>query len=260
LKEKGNKFFFAKKFPEAIKCYTKAIDLNPNMAAFYTNRALCNLNLKQWTLVCQDCRIAIDLDPNKVKGYLYMGQALMEMRMYDESIASLTKANDLASNQKHCYTDEIHTLLRLAKKRKLLANEEAEYKSITELQTLLSRLLEEKKERFALIGLLAHLAFSYWLIKLMRAEMTDLFKKAEILKNNRNIPDVMCGKISFELIRDPVITPGGITYDRRDIEEHLLKVGHFDPITRCPLSFDQLIPNAAMKEVLDKYIKDNPWS
>jgi hypothetical protein len=31
----------------------------------------------------------------------------------------------------------------------------------------------------------------------------------------------MCGRISFELMRDPVITPSGITYDKKDILEHL---------------------------------------
>jgi len=37
----------------------------------------------------------------------------------------------------------------------------------------------------------------------------------------RDVPDVLCGKISFELMRDPVITPSGVTYDRKDIDEHL---------------------------------------
>lgn len=37
----------------------------------------------------------------------------------------------------------------------------------------------------------------------------------------RDVPDCMCGRISFELMRDPVITPSGITYDRKDILEHL---------------------------------------
>ena len=37
----------------------------------------------------------------------------------------------------------------------------------------------------------------------------------------RDVPDFLCGKISFELMRDPVITPSGITYDRKDIVEHL---------------------------------------
>lgn len=37
----------------------------------------------------------------------------------------------------------------------------------------------------------------------------------------REIPDYLCGKISFELMREPCITPSGVTYDRKDIEEHL---------------------------------------
>lgn len=37
----------------------------------------------------------------------------------------------------------------------------------------------------------------------------------------RDVPDILCGKISFELMREPLITPSGITYDRRDIDEHL---------------------------------------
>ena len=42
-----------------------------------------------------------------------------------------------------------------------------------------------------------------------------------LLLQKRDVPDFLCGKISFELMRDPVITPSGITYDRKDIEEHL---------------------------------------
>ena len=37
----------------------------------------------------------------------------------------------------------------------------------------------------------------------------------------REVPDQLCGKISFEIMRDPVIAPSGITYDKKDIEEHL---------------------------------------
>lgn len=37
----------------------------------------------------------------------------------------------------------------------------------------------------------------------------------------RDVPDYLCGKISFEIMKNPVITPSGITYDRKDIEEHL---------------------------------------
>ena len=56
-----------------------------------------------------------------------------------------------------------------------------------------------------------------------------------------------------------MITPSGITYDRNDIEQHLQRVGHFDPVTRKDLAMDQLIPNLAMKEVIETFVNENPW-
>lgn len=42
-------------------------------------------------------------------------------------------------------------------------------------------------------------------------------------------------------------------------EPSLQRVGHFDPVTRSPLTQDQLIPNLAMKEVIDAFIQENGW-
>lgn len=39
----------------------------------------------------------------------------------------------------------------------------------------------------------------------------------------------------------------------------LQRVGHFDPVTRSPLTQEQLIPNLAMKEVIDAFISENGW-
>ena len=110
--------------------------------------------------------------------------------------------------------------------------------------------------------------------------------RVPLCHQKRDIPDYLCGKISFELMREPCITPSGITYDRKDIEEHLQvrlrlgeqgqwhgpgphdcplpflslqRVGHFDPVTRSPLTQEQLIPNLAMKEVIDAFISENGW-
>lgn len=76
----------------------------------------------------------------------------------------------------------------------------------------------------------------------------------------RDVPDYLCGKISFEILSEPVITPSGITYERKDIEEHLQRVGHFDPVTRVKLTQDQLIPNFSMKEVVDAFLGENEWA
>lgn len=38
------------------------------------------------------------------------------------------------------------------------------------------------------------------------------------------------------------------------------RVGHFDPVTRTDLNQSQLIPNLAMKEVIEHYLEENPWA
>ena len=41
---------------------------------------------------------------------------------------------------------------------------------------------------------------------------------------------------------------------------YLQRVGHFDPITRSELKASQLIPNLAMKEVIDDFLESNGWA
>lgn len=91
-------------------------------------------------------------------------------------------------------------------------------------------------------------------------KLEAIFENLKLQRKRRDVPDYLCGKISFEIMQDPVITPSGITYDRQDIEEHLKRVGHFDPITRQPLSASQLISNLSMKEVVDAYLNENEWA
>jgi STIP1 family protein 1 len=90
-------------------------------------------------------------------------------------------------------------------------------------------------------------------------ELARLFAENDSRRRRREVPDYLCGKISFELMREPVITPSGVTYDRADIEQHLRRVGRFDPVTRQQLTVDQLTPNLAMKEVIENFLAENEW-
>jgi Tfp pilus assembly protein PilF len=40
---------------------------DPSEAAYFTNRALCNLNLKKWESAAEDCRKALDIDRKNIK-------------------------------------------------------------------------------------------------------------------------------------------------------------------------------------------------
>ena len=72
-------------------------------------------------------------------------------------------------------------------------------------------------------------------------------------------PDALYGKISFEIMNDPVITPSGVTYERKNILEHLGRRGHFDPLTLQKLKPDQLITNFGVSEMINDFVEQNPW-
>lgn len=265
LKEQGNKLFNARKYDDAISCYSKAIMLNPHVPTYYTNRALCHLKLHQYDLACKDCRNALDLDCASVKGNFFYGQALLELESYDEAIKYLQRASDLAKDQKLNFGDDIANQLRIAKKKRWTVLEEKRISQEIELQSYLNRLILEDKERelnrLQDLGIRNKNEISRFTEKYDRyqRDLNNMFDKLDEQRMKRDVPDYLCGKISFDIMREPVITPSGITYDRKDIEEHLQRVGHFDPVTRTPLTQDQLIPNLALKEVVDAFVAENEW-
>ncbi|XP_048263807.1 E3 ubiquitin-protein ligase CHIP [Bombus terrestris] len=281
LKEEGNRLFNLHKYEDAAHCYTKAIIKNPTQALYFTNRALCNLKLKRWESSCLDCRRALDIDPCLVKGHFFLGLALFQMDLFDEAIKHLQRAVDLAKEQKLNYGDDMTSILRQARKRCFQLREEQRIAQDIELQSYLNQLIVEDAERSLAAlkeqeaakdadGKSEGEALSIELTKkkekveekrdMYMAHLNDLFAKVDERRRKREVPDYLCGKISFEILQEPVITPSGITYERKDIEEHLQRVGHFDPVTRVRLTQDQLIPNLAMKEVVDTFLQENEWA
>ncbi|KAB0793883.1 hypothetical protein PPYR_13503 [Photinus pyralis] len=269
LKEQGNRMFSLRKYDDAINCYTKAIIKNPDVAQYFTNRALCHLKLMRWEQACTDCRRALDMDTSSIKGHFFLGEALVETENYDEAIKHLQRASDLAREQKLNFGDDIASALRLARKKRFSVLEEKRIAQEIELQAYLNKLIKEDKER-QLSKLIADEINRDIIDEKGREiedkceaytnELNSLFIKVDDRRRKRDVPDYLCGKISFEILQEPVITPSGITYEKKDIEEHLQRVGHFDPVTRVKLTQDQLIPNFAMKEVVDSFLQENEWA
>ncbi|XP_063387930.1 E3 ubiquitin-protein ligase CHIP-like [Cydia fagiglandana] len=260
LKEEGNRLFSLRRYEDAMNYYTKAIIKNPSVATYYTKRALCHLKVERWEATCQDCRRALDIVYDQIKGHLFLGQALVELEFYDEAVKHLHRADDLAREQKLNFGDEIAAQLRIARKKRWDVQEEKSIIQEIELQTYLNRLISEdmqRRKRKAAKGKTANIEEE---CNKYTSELNNLCAKIDNRRRKRDVPDYLCGKISFEILRDPVITPSGITYERKDIEEHLERVGYFDPQTRVELTADQLIPNLSMREVVDSFLQENEWA
>ncbi|KAJ3042110.1 STIP1 y and U box-containing protein 1 [Rhizophlyctis rosea] len=255
-KLQGNVYFGQQLYDEAIREYSTAIIKYPSNPVYYTNRALCYLRTAQYDRVIGDCEKATELDGKWVKGYYLMGQALTENdHRLDRAITILRKAYDLALQQRVSYIEEIANAFRRAKKKRWEVADHKRRQSQSELYRYLMKLMEEERGRRVSGVEEGEREEVERELDRRKDEIQAVFDQAEIESaRRREVPDYYCGKISFEIMMDPVVTPSGITYDRAEIRQHLNKIGQFDPLTRKPMTESDLIPNLAMKEAIDDYL------
>lgn len=77
-KEQGNEYFKAKKYAQAIDCYSRSIVLYPTAVAF-ANRAIAYIKIRRFEEAEYDCNEAINLDDRYVKAYSRRGTARREL-------------------------------------------------------------------------------------------------------------------------------------------------------------------------------------
>jgi len=101
-KQKGNEAFKAKDWDDAIKYYNKAIALDPNNAAYYSNRAgawTCKGNHES---ALSDANKCLSQDSQFVKGYSRKGKALFDLQRWDEAEAAYKEGLEVDANNDGC--------------------------------------------------------------------------------------------------------------------------------------------------------------
>ncbi|XP_033968794.1 mitochondrial import receptor subunit TOM70, partial [Trematomus bernacchii] len=94
-KNKGNKYFKAGKYENAIQCYTEAIALCPteqktDLSTFYQNRAAAYEQQMKWAEVVQDCSQAVDMNPRYIKALFRRAKALEKLENRRECLEDVT--------------------------------------------------------------------------------------------------------------------------------------------------------------------------
>ncbi|CAD6273369.1 unnamed protein product [Miscanthus lutarioriparius] len=213
----GNVCFKKARLGGAIDCYTEArnlpaIALCPDVAIYWMNRACAISSSRALSAgVCtarEESALAIK---EFEKALILLKSANSTDEMAEEIWQVLAKAK---------YLDwEKHSTERLWRMQSL---KEACESALQEHHFLTGTLEEdsngssnEYSEQFKLLS--------------------EVFSQATIADTPADVPDYLCCQITFEIFRDPVITPSGVTYERATLVEHLHKVGNFDPVTREPL-------------------------
>ncbi|XP_071368874.1 mitochondrial import receptor subunit TOM70 [Centroberyx affinis] len=126
-KNKGNKYFKAGKYEQAIQCYTEAIALCPteqkaDLSTFYQNRAAAYEQQMKWVEVVQDCSQAVELNPRYVKALFRRAKALERLDNKKECLEDVTAVCILEAFQNQ------QSMLLADKVLKLLGKEKAKEK------------------------------------------------------------------------------------------------------------------------------------
>ena len=79
----------------AIQAFTKAMELNPNLAMAYSNRGGAYRDKGDYDRAIEDCTKAIALNPDLAMAYNNRGVAYYKKRDYDRAIVDYTKAIEL---------------------------------------------------------------------------------------------------------------------------------------------------------------------
>lgn len=78
-----------KKFKDALDLYTKALELNPNIPAYWCNRSFSYLKLELYGYAINDAEQALKIDPQFIKAYYRRASAYMALSELEDALADL---------------------------------------------------------------------------------------------------------------------------------------------------------------------------
>ncbi|GIL86349.1 hypothetical protein Vretifemale_14661 [Volvox reticuliferus] len=91
-KERGNAFFGRKKYDDAIKSFTRCIELDPSCEVYYSNRSAALAALERWDEAAADARRVVAMKPSWAKGWARLGAACMGLKLYGDAREAYEKA------------------------------------------------------------------------------------------------------------------------------------------------------------------------
>ncbi len=110
-------------YEKAIEDYNKAIELNLHYAAAYNNRGVAYDNLKQYERAIEDYNKAIELDSNYASAYNNRGIVYADLKRYKEAIEDYTQAIKLNPKYKKAYQNRAKAYLAIGEKELAKADE-----------------------------------------------------------------------------------------------------------------------------------------
>lgn len=92
LRGQAQALFSERKFPEAIETYTKAIQLNPQLALLFAKRGQCFLKSNKPNACIRDCDAALQKNPDSAAAYKFRGRANRLLGKWEDAARDLRQA------------------------------------------------------------------------------------------------------------------------------------------------------------------------
>lgn len=92
MKNKGNDEYKAQNYNAALRYYSEAINLCPELAAYYGNRSACQIMLGNHRAALQDSKTAVRLDDKFEKGYVRVAKCsigLGDLMSFEQAVQRL---------------------------------------------------------------------------------------------------------------------------------------------------------------------------
>lgn len=135
---KGNQFFKDNMYNEAIQCYTKAIEIEPENHVYPANRAMALMKQEKYAAAELDCSLSLNLDSKYVKAIHRRATCRQKLKKFEEAKKDLEALLKLEPNNKLAQT-ELNQVLQLIDSRQLVfpVNKREQDKSKKELKRIL---------------------------------------------------------------------------------------------------------------------------
>lgn len=278
----AGRFFVSHDYVQAEALYTKALNTDPFSPLLYTNRAMARLKLELYDGVVEDCMQSLKLLPHNMKAHYYRAQALLELGRPAEALLAAKEAYQLAYlSGDRAWERSLGNIVGAVLRSKKAVWEEKEAKRLKGRNALRDEVVAGLKEVEMRLGVEAGKEYKGKIEEVIR-----VWEKAgEGDEKKREVPDWIIDDITFCVMVDPVIvslyflpcqltlihptsdladtnssqTKTGNSYERASIMEHLRRSAT-DPLTREPLTIDELRPNLALREACEEFLKENGWA
>lgn len=90
---RGQSHFFRKRYAEAIKSYTSALELKPEVRHFLI-RSISYYKTDQIDLAIEDCTYALEMEPGNSSAHLQRGHLFLQQENYEAALSDLQEIED----------------------------------------------------------------------------------------------------------------------------------------------------------------------